>query len=78
MPFQDATKKTKCKEFNVAYYEYNEFYDLGLIKAAQSEDYFAKLPVTFESNHGDIHVIFSESNSTTNSNRAYEFRMSNL
>lgn len=62
---------------DVRNYEYNEFYNLSLIKGAQSEDYFAKVPVTFESNRGDIHVIFSETVETTNTNRAYEFRKTN-
>jgi len=68
-----AIKGTKCKEFEVRNYEYNKFYDLTEIQNAQSEDFFIKLPITLESYHGDIHIIFSESTDTTNINRAYEF-----
>lgn len=54
-------------------YAYNKFYDLSLIDGAQSEDYLVKLPVTFDSDRGDIHVAFTESTETKNFSRVYEF-----
>lgn len=39
----------------------------------QSDDYFVKLPATFKSFRGEIHVAFSEYPQTENSNRVYEF-----
>ncbi|KAG4065020.1 hypothetical protein HA402_004143 [Bradysia odoriphaga] len=39
----------------------------------QSDEYFAKVPITFEAEYGDVHVAFSESMETENVNRVYEF-----
>ncbi|KAJ6640923.1 hypothetical protein Bhyg_05856 [Pseudolycoriella hygida] len=44
-----------------------------LIKGVSSEEYLVKLPVTFETRRGDIHVAFSEFPYSENSNRVYEF-----
>lgn len=54
-------------------YVYNKLYDLSRINGVRSDDYLVKLPVTFDSDRGDIHVAFSESTDTKNASRVYEF-----
>ncbi|XP_037044435.1 uncharacterized protein LOC119080274 [Bradysia coprophila] len=70
-----AAEETICKEFSVHSYVYNKFYNLSRINGVRSDDYFVKLPVTFDSDRGDIHVAFSESTDTKNASRVYEFAL---